>query len=47
MQWAVLDCHPVPDKCTGKTIKKTSGAVSCWVNSRASSAAVLNELDQK
>lgn len=22
MQWAVLDCHPVPDKCTGKTIKK-------------------------
>jgi len=43
--WAALDCHPVLDKSTGKIIKKTSEAVSCWVNRRASVAAVLNELD--
>lgn len=45
VQWAALDCHPVPDKRIGKIIKKTSEAVSCWVNRRALVAAVLNELD--
>lgn len=45
VQWAVLDCHPVLDKRTRKIIKKTSEAVSCWVNRRALVTAVLNEVD--